>query len=62
MSIISDASGACENSNDVPPSKVYASPGSWTTPLMNMSNNASRLINDESGLSSSTSKLNKLAL
>ena len=29
---------------------------------MNMSNNASRLISDESGLSSSTSKLRRFAL
>ena len=40
----------------------WETPGSCTTPLTNINNNASRLISDESGLSSSTSKLSKLAL
>ena len=59
---MSSASGATANSNEVPPSNVYDSPGSWTTPLTNISNNASRSISEESGLSSSISKLNRLAL
>ena len=56
--MMSDGSGACANSNDVPPSNEYASPGSCTTPFMNINRSDLRSNNEFS----SFSKLSKFAL